>query len=141
MSNISVSLVTGATGLGLVALSTTPSVLALASNIVHSKKCGKPANGIYRDKDGVSTEKDTAAFSTTIPKFIIALFAISGAAVSTTSAVLTALHGPKVVFIDNWLNAVAWVRFFIFVLFLFLFKLIKGKLLLFRVVEHGEIFD
>lgn len=109
MSKISISLAIGATGLGLVALSTAPSVLSLASNLAHGKRHRKTAKGVYRDKDGISTEEETAAFSTKFPKTILALFAIAGAAVSTTSAVLSTLHGSKTSFIDNWLNASAWV--------------------------------
>lgn len=112
MPNISVSLATGATGLGVVALSTTPSIISLASNLVHSKRRQKATNGTYRDKDGVSTEEETAQFSSTIPKIFVAILTIAGALVATTSAVLSTLpnvHGSGSGFVTNWLNASAWV--------------------------------
>ncbi len=99
------SFVAGAGGTVVVFLFTIPSVFGIISHFREAK----PKTHIYEDKDGLSTEKATAAYSNVVPKLLLAFFVAAGLSVSIALAVLSTLGEDHGMFIHNWLNVAQWV--------------------------------
>ncbi len=99
------SFVAGVGGTVVVFLFTLPSVFWILSHARESK----PKSHIYEDKDGLSSEKATAAFSNTVPKLLLAFFAAAGISTSIALAVLSTVGEDHGMFIHNWLNVAQWV--------------------------------
>jgi hypothetical protein len=106
LPHVSNSLVAGAAGLGLVAVGSLHATFTLVKANIRSKS---KAGGIYKDKDGVSNEEESNAFSATRPKIFIALSSVAGFAIAIALAVLSTLSRPNDDFIPNWDLAVIWV--------------------------------
>jgi hypothetical protein len=106
------SLAAGATGTGLVLLSTISSTIIILATLLSPKKTNVLAKGArYEDADGVATEESTAAFSVTLPKTVICLLTVAGLGISIALAIIDTLNHDKY-FIEAWLNAAAWVCLF-----------------------------
>jgi hypothetical protein len=102
-------LLAGAIGLGLIVLCTVVSTVILGSSLLKIKKTGLPL--VYEDKDGASTQNLTAKFSSKLPKTVITLSSLLGLATSVAIAVLSTLDiAEDGLFLEDWLNAAAWVR-------------------------------
>jgi hypothetical protein len=103
LENDSRSLVAGVAGLALVFLLTIPSLAGVTSHLRESK----PRSGVYKDEDGVATEKSIAEYSAKIPKILLSVFAVLGLVTSIALAVLETLAGVDV--IVGWVNVGQWV--------------------------------
>jgi len=99
------SLVAGVVGAALVLISTVPSLFGIASLL----RAGKVKEEIYKDKDGIATEKSMAAYSAKIPKAFLTISNLSGLATSIALAILGTLNDDHGMFVQNWLNVAQWV--------------------------------
>lgn len=107
LENISTSLAAGSSGLVLVALLTSPSIINIASHL----RGPKSISDIYEDKDGVATEQSVEEYSAKIPKAFLGIFTVAGLATSIALAVLGSIEGWDWMFVENWLNVAQWVEF------------------------------
>ncbi|KAH9224216.1 P-loop containing nucleoside triphosphate hydrolase protein [Leptodontidium sp. 2 PMI_412] len=104
LENISTSLAAGSSGLVLVALLTSPSIINIASHL----RGPKSISDIYEDKDGVATEQSVEEYSAKIPKAFLGIFTVAGLATSIALAVLGSIEGWDWMFVENWLNVAQW---------------------------------
>jgi hypothetical protein len=101
-------LAVSATGLGLVGVLTTPTVVTIARQI----RLGAPKDNFYQDRDGKATPESIAAFSNRIPRAFILLFASLGLATSISISVFTTIaQAQDGLFLENWLVTASWVRY------------------------------
>lgn len=104
VNNLDVVL-TGA-GLGLVALATTPALVA----VINQLRKRTPKDNFYEDVDGKSTPESIAAFSNRLPKILILVSSATGLGTSIAVSVLSSLHGSSnELLLKNWLLTGAWV--------------------------------
>ncbi|KPM40692.1 ATP-dependent bile acid permease [Neonectria ditissima] len=95
---------TGA-GLAVVALSASPAVLAIITQLRNRT----PKDNFYEDHDGRGTPESIAAFSNRRAKFAILLLSVVGLGTSIAVSVLTTLQQAKYgLFLENWLMTTAW---------------------------------
>ncbi|OAA68195.1 ABC bile acid transporter [Niveomyces insectorum RCEF 264] len=106
MHDESMILGTGAS-LAAIALCTLPSVSGLVGQL---RKRQPRDDAVYEDIDGVATPASTQAFSATLPKTAVLVFAALGAAASLASSILVTLHaGHDGFFLEDWLLTAAWL--------------------------------
>lgn len=104
------SIVIGGIGVGLIAITTIPSVKALVKNVNQNKRQCYPQIGIiYEDKDGRPTEEAAAAYSDTVQKTLVYSFTVLGFITCTTSAVLSTVEIPSPLLVENWLQFYCFV--------------------------------
>lgn len=96
---------TGA-GLAVVALSASPAILAILTQISNRT----PKDNFYEDHDGQGTPESIAAFSNRRTKSTILLLSALGLGTSIAVSVLSSLQQAKYgLFLENWLITAAWV--------------------------------
>ncbi|KAK0113328.1 hypothetical protein ONS95_013584 [Cadophora gregata] len=105
LENISTSLAAGSSSLLLVALLTAPSLVSIASHLWSPKRS---IPKIYKDKDGVATERSVEEYSAKIPKTFLGIFTIAGLGCSIALAVRASIEGWDGLFVENWLNVAQW---------------------------------
>ncbi|KAL6919458.1 hypothetical protein FSST1_003484 [Fusarium sambucinum] len=96
---------TGA-GLGLVALTTAPALVA----VIDQLRKRTPKDNFYEDIDGKSTPESIAAFSNRLPKILILVSSATGLGTSIAVSVLSSLHSSSnELLLENWLLTGAWL--------------------------------
>lgn len=103
------SIVVAATGFGLLAAASTPTVLTFNKKINKRKEYAEDNNLLYEDKDGVATEESQKTFSTIIPRSLSVTGSIIGSLLSVAEAVLRTSDPGRSLFIETWLGSASWV--------------------------------
>lgn len=101
-----VSLIIAGTGLGLIAFSTTASVITAASKLLTENK-KSTSKEIYEDEDGISTLELTKAHSTKYVKSALAICSGAGLAISTAIAVLNTIQNHGII-VEDYVVVAAW---------------------------------
>jgi hypothetical protein len=92
------------TGLALVAVATTPALVAVIAQL----RQRTPKDHFYEDEDGKSTPESTAAFSNRLPKASILASSTIGFGTWIAVSVFSSLELSSKL-LENWLIAGAWV--------------------------------
>ena len=104
------SVVVGSVGLGLVALTTLPSVLSIYRRLSPRKASEYlDVDVLYEDGDGAATIDSQRGYSTIIPRSLVLVGSIVGFLFSVVAAVLNTVNHEGVLGIESWLTFGSWV--------------------------------
>src|SRR5436189_4793715 len=110
VSPATASLISGVTGLALVALNSTPALWLISNRLVRRKYGELSALvHLYEDRDGVATEETEKKFSDKVQKVVIAAFSVAGFFVSVALSVSATLKPDLSPVLDQWIQAGVWV--------------------------------
>ena len=105
------SVIVGSVGFGLVALTSTPALLALYARVRPQKDSGyQRVDALYEDGDGAATVATQKAFSTTVPRSLALLGSVVGLLLSVAAAVISTTHPGRALFVEGWVAFGSWVR-------------------------------
>jgi hypothetical protein len=106
-------LLVAAVGLGLVVVTTAPSVATSVRRLVSPAKASAGYSALnadlYEDEDGIATDESMRAFSDRLPRYAIAVLSPAGFAAALAAAILTTQQGPHAREIPDWLQVGVWV--------------------------------
>ena len=104
------SVIVGSVGLGLVALTTLPSLLSIYRKLSPPKTSGyHDIDVLYEDGDGAATIDSQREFSTIVPRSLALVGSVLGFLFSVVAAVLNTVHHEGVLGIESWLTFGSWV--------------------------------
>ena len=103
-------MVVGSVALGLVALTTLPSLLSVYRTLSPRKTSGyHDVDVLYEDGDGTATVDSQRAFSTIIPRSCALGGSLIGFLFSVIAAVLNTVNHEGVLGVESWLTFGSWV--------------------------------
>lgn len=113
LNDATISLIANAVGVGLIAVSTAPSILRLGRKVGGGKETQYDV--LYEDKDGVATAESEAEYSVKWPRIIVNIGAVAGLACSIAFSVFSTLHHLKasnvsdLLLVKDWAVSLSWV--------------------------------
>ncbi|KAJ9406729.1 hypothetical protein DTO045G8_5395 [Paecilomyces variotii] len=104
------ALITGALGLSIVAASTAPALISIATRFSPKarRRASEAVEILYEDQDGAATPESVQAFTDKLQRASIAALTVIGFFTSLAIAMLTTRKGPESYLIEAWLQVGIW---------------------------------
>lgn len=113
LNDATISLIVQATGVGLITLSTIPSIFHVGRKASKGKEVQYDV--LYEDKDGVATSESQAQYSVKWPRIIVSIGAGLGLGCSIALSVFSTMHHLKANNVSglslakDWATSFSWV--------------------------------